>query len=158
MLYLLPFMFFNRFSVSKPRISEYFHALRASTDLKIGAAGYCWGGKFSTLLSHGERAIGGRPLIDAAFTAHPSMLDIPADIVEVNLPYSVAIGTNDMMIGPEALQKFKNSLRGKKDVELIVYEVAKHGFAVRGNPLNENEKKQGMQAEEQALRWFSKYL
>ena len=32
------------------------------------------------------------------------------------------------------------------------------GFAVRGNPDDETEKRQGMEAEEQAIKWFQKHL
>ena len=42
---LAPFGFNNRFSVCWPRIEPWFRSLRESTDLRIGAVGYCWGGR-----------------------------------------------------------------------------------------------------------------
>lgn len=157
--YFFPFLFYNRWSVTKPRIYDFFRALRASTSLSVGAAGFCWGGKWVTLMAHGQdRTEDGRPLIDAAYTAHPSMLKLPDDAEPVQLPYSVAIGTLDHAIGPAQLSVFKKALEGKKDVEVIEYEGARHGFAVRGNPEIEAEKKNGIAAEDQAVRWLCKYL
>lgn len=100
----------------------------------------------------------GKPLFDAGFTAHPSMLTLPADAEGVRLPYSVAHGTKDMNIGVEEAKKFKNGLANKMDIEFVEYEGAKHGFAVRGNPDDEVEKRQGTEAEDQAIAWFEKYL
>lgn len=156
----LPFLFFNRYSITKPRIYDFHRALRKDNpDTPIGVAGFCWGGKFVTLMAHGtDKTDGGRDLIDAGFTAHPSFLDIPADLDAVTLPYSAALGTSDMNLHGETIEKFKKALQGKMDVEVVEYEGAKHGFAVRGDPNDEKEKKQGMEAEEQAVRFFTKYL
>jgi hypothetical protein len=42
------------------------------------------------------------PLIDAAFAAHPSMVDVPRDIQAVRVPLSVCIEDTDMaMTTPE---------------------------------------------------------
>lgn len=38
------------------------------------------------------------PLIECAFTAHPSMLNVPKDIDAVKLPLSVAVGETDMAL------------------------------------------------------------
>ena len=38
-------MYYNRFSVCWPRIESFFKGLRESTDLPVGAIGYCWGGR-----------------------------------------------------------------------------------------------------------------
>lgn len=156
-------MFFNRMSVCKPRVYDFFRALRTSTALPIGAAGFCWGGKYVTLLSAGNasddaKSSDGKALLEAGFVAHPSFLVIPGDIDPISVPYSVAHPTADMNIGPEQAKTFQKALEGKKDVEFVEYEGAKHGFAVRGNPDDEKEKRQGVEAEDQAVRWFQKYL
>lgn len=160
---MLPWVFFTRQAVTKPRVYDFFRALRAETTLSIGAAGFCWGGFNVTTMAYGPehsdaKTSDGKALIDAAFTAHPSLLTIPTHIEPIRLPYSVAHGTKDMNIGEADAAKFKQALQGKKDVEFVEYEGAKHGFAVRGNPDDEVEKRQGMEAEAQALRWFEKHL
>ena len=48
--------------------------------------------------------------------------------------------------------------KGEGRCELVVYEGAKHGFAVRGNPEVERELRQGVEAEDQAVKWFTKWL
>ena len=50
---LAPFGYRNRLSVCWPRVEPFFKSLRESTDLPIGAIGYCWGGrcKFAAFLN-----------------------------------------------------------------------------------------------------------
>ena len=42
--------------------------------------------------------------------------------------------------------------------ELNVVEGARHGFAVRGNPGDEDEKRRGQMAEDQAVDFFNRWL
>lgn len=81
-LRLLPmfalFLYRNTASKTMPTVTQFFASLRCTPEtkyLRIGAAGYCWGGKHTVLLTHGPN-----PLIDAGFTAHPSNLSVPGDI------------------------------------------------------------------------------
>lgn len=73
----------------------------------------------------------------------------------------MAIGDKDVVTGPKIVEEIRNRLgqnRGRVESEVVVYPGAKHGFAVRGDPGDEREKEQGLQAEEQAVRWFGKWL
>ena len=47
--------------------------------------------------------------------------------------------------------------RGKM-FEMIVVEGARHGFAIRGNPGDEDEKRRGQMAEDQAVDFFGRWL
>ena len=47
--------------------------------------------------------------------------------------------------------------RGKM-FEMIVVEGARHGFAIRGNPGDEDEKRRGQMAEDQAVDFFRRWL
>ena len=47
--------------------------------------------------------------------------------------------------------------RGKM-FEIIVVEGARHGFAIRGNPGDEDEKRRGQMAEDQAVDFFGRWL
>lgn len=161
-----PFVFFNRLSVSKPRVYKFFHDLRSAeaSNLPIGVAGFCWGGKLVTLLcADSEKAANGRSLVDAGFTAHPSMLDVPADIEAVTLPLSVCIGDVDFglpIAGVKQIQDIFERKNGEGEglrYEIVVLEGARHGFAVRGNPKVKKEMEQGMVAEDQAVDWFRKW-
>lgn len=68
-----------------PRILDYTRAVKASlpADGTLGVAGYCWGGLQSTKLSKEPVTEGGEHgLIDAHYTAHPSSLKLPDDIIQ----------------------------------------------------------------------------
>jgi len=138
-------MFFNRQSVAGPRIYNFFKAFRANegSSLPVGVAGFCWGGLWTAkLCADTEKTADGRSLIDAGFTAHPSMLSVPADIERVKLPLSIANGTKDFQLTPPLMEQTKEIFSKKDNCELVVFDGAKHGFAVRSNPNDEREKKQ----------------
>jgi dienelactone hydrolase len=173
MLRFVPFMIFNRRSVAEPRIFSFFKSLRSdpvTASMSIGAAGYCWGGKYAVLLSHDtpdSRVVranepGGTPkrLTDVAFTAHPSWLKVPDDIHAVSLPLKIAVGDVDHAFPIQKVQEAKAILEKKKDGqhELVIFPGALHGFAVRSNPKNEDQVKMGQEAADQAVSWFEKWL
>lgn len=175
-------MFFNRQSVTGPRIFNFFKDLRANEAslLPVGVAGFCWGGLWTTkLCADIEKTPDGRSLIDAGFTAHPSMLTVPADIEMVKLPLSIANGTKDFQLTPPLMEQVKEIFARKDNCELVVFDGAKHGFAIRSNPNDEREKKQELgklgsisdtsgtarciidsltDAEDQAISWFNKWF
>jgi dienelactone hydrolase len=169
----VPFVFFCRQSVSKPRVFDFFKALRTSSEtanMKIGAAGFCWGGKYTVLLAQdmpssrvhrqGTEAGQLQRLIDCGFTAHPSLLDVPEDIDGVTVPLSIAVGDVDMAMKADLVYKAKEILEKKKagDHEVVVFPGAKHGFAIRGDPSDPKQKEFGDQAEVQAVSWFSRWF
>ena len=146
--------------VCMPPMQSYLQSLRKETTLPIGAAGYCWGGKFAVNLANGNLIPGGKPLVDVVYTAHPSNLDIPKEIDAITLPFSMAIGSADFVLKMDGVNKIKDILVKRKDLdnEVKVYDDAKHGFAIRGDPGDEKEAKQGLEAEDQAVAWFSKHF
>ncbi|KAI3572770.1 hypothetical protein IWW34DRAFT_856328 [Fusarium oxysporum f. sp. albedinis] len=126
-----------------PGVRQFIDDLRCSeaSSLKVGVVGFCWGAYGTTHLAHGGLARNGKTLIDAAFTAHPSEIKVPEHIEK------------DVQKAAEILEK-------KKDVdsEVVIIPNAKHGFAVRGDPDNKEEKDMADQAEDQLVKWFAKYL
>ncbi|TAQ84186.1 hypothetical protein B7494_g7483 [Chlorociboria aeruginascens] len=173
---LVPWLIRTREAVSKPKIFDYFTALRTSappfpsSDLKIGAAGFCWGGKYTVLLAanppssrvvrHGSATNAIEPLIDCGFTAHPSGLNMPKDIEAVILPLSVSVGNEDMAMKGEMILKMKEILEVKKkgDHEVIIFPGAKHGFAVRLDPKDKYQAECAAKAEVQAIEWFTRWF
>ena len=122
-----------------------------------------WGGKHTFHLAH-EKAesstADGKPLVDGAFTAHPSNLEIPGEIEQVRRPIAVAIGDKDFGLSMDGVNKIKNIFEGIADVEteVKVYPGAGHGFAVRADHSMEGgtQIKQATEAEEQAVAWFKR--
>jgi dienelactone hydrolase len=136
--YSIPFIIRCRTSVVLPRVLSYFNFLRTTEPLKkIGAAGFCFGGRYAILLSHFNdskfKTPDGRPLVDACFTAHPSLLSIPKDIEQVQLPLSIAVGSKDMFMPMNETKKVKAILEKKKngEGEVVVYDGAIHSECCR---------------------------
>ncbi len=88
------------------------------------------------------------------------MLALPGDVEAVRKPLGIAIGTQDFQLPMAGVEQVKAIFERKEQgkFELRVYEGAKHGFAVRGNPAVEKELKQGIEAEDQAVSWFKRWL
>ncbi|KAK3946010.1 Alpha/Beta hydrolase protein [Diplogelasinospora grovesii] len=158
---MLPFVWGSREGVVKPRIHNFFRALRNSNpEGKVGVAGFCWGGRYAVLLCGnqiGNSNDGEESLVDCGFTAHPSMLSIPRDITAVNIPLGVANGDDDAFMGREKMNMLKKVLledKSDQGHEVVVYDGAKHGFAVRGDPRDPKQTEHGLKAEDQAVAWF----
>lgn len=152
MVLAIPWKIRTRYSVTEPRVFSFVKALRTSpppfetNNLKIGAAGFCWGGRHTMLLAADtpssrvykhESQINPtalEPLIDCAFTAHPSSIEVPKDIEAITIPTSVAVGENDMAMGAPLIQQMKDILENKKvgEHEVVIIPGAKHGFSVGG--------------------------
>ena len=155
----VPFLMYNGESVIKPKVFAFHEALHADPEtksLKIGSAGFCWGGKYTILLSQEPN------LIDVGFTAHPSKMKFPEDWDKVQKPLSVAIGDVDKGIKIDMVNDIKMLLEGeskpKGQNEVVIYPGAKHGFAVRANPKDEGQTKSGVEAMKQAVAWFGKWM
>jgi dienelactone hydrolase len=179
MIIAIPFFIKNRLAVTKPRVFTFFQALRSSpppfptNSLKIGVAGFCFGGKYAVLLAQDtpssrapaynpstQSADGPlTPLIDCAFTAHPSMLNIPADIDAVTRPLSVAVGNEDMALKSASIVKMRDILEKKgDDHQCVILAGARHGFSVRMDPKDEVQMGHAATAEKQAIDWFTKWF
>jgi dienelactone hydrolase len=157
---MVPFAIFNRFGRTYPTVRGFFSALRRNeaSSLPLGAVGFCWGGKHVALLAGDPE---GQKLIDAAFTGHPSMLDVPADIKKVRVPVSIAVGDKDNWLSVKQAEQVKEIVEALPDEsrgEVVIYPGCGHGFCVRADHLNEDVAKQASEAEDQCIRWFEKHF
>ncbi|KAK0631478.1 Alpha/Beta hydrolase protein [Immersiella caudata] len=174
------FLVRNRESVVTPRVQAFMKAVRSSEDPehpgegkvpRVGIAGFCWGGGYTVRLTHDREenkvvcADGvERHVVDCAFTAHPTWVDIPADVEAVMRPLSVANGEDDKWMGTEKWEKLKGILARKNEEageevhESVEYKGAKHGFAVRGDRGDPLQRERGERSEDQAVEWFRRYF
>jgi dienelactone hydrolase len=174
----IPYVIRTRRSICKPRIFSFFQALRTSAppfptnNLKIGTAGFCWGGQYVVMLAHdtpssrvtrhssqlSSSTI--EPLIDCGFTAHPSMLSVPNDIEKIKVPISVAVGDTDMAMKAPLIQQMNEILtvKMKGDHEVNIMPGAKHGFAIRHEPDDKKQTEFAEEAETQAVGWFTRWF
>lgn len=158
---VIPWIIPNRFSKTFSTVKGFFEALRRNegAHLPIGVTGYCWGGNHVVQLASGYKA-DGKPLIDAAFTAHPSMLKFYDDIDKIRVPTSFAIPTSDPLMSleqAEGTRKIVEALPDGQKGEVQIYEGYTHGFACRIDPKN-GDPEGPERAENQALAWFEKHF
>ncbi|KAL9611709.1 MAG: hypothetical protein Q9167_003671 [Letrouitia subvulpina] len=163
MFEFIPFMYRNRFSLSWPRVTTFLKVLREDkgATLPVGIAGFCWGGQHTVKLCHDRadaKTAKGQPLADAFFTAHPSSLTVPQDIVDVKRNLSIAIGDDDAVMPIKQVRVAQKILADKRgvDSEVVIYPGAKHGFSIRASRSKPDSKetKQAEEAENQAIAWF----
>ncbi|MCJ1468169.1 hypothetical protein MMC07_006797 [Pseudocyphellaria aurata] len=159
-----PWMLKHREAVTMPLVDGFVNTVRMIPGTnKIGAIGFCWGGRYAILQAHGRSmdgegtSIGG---VDAAYACHPSMIAIPGDFEPVTKPLSIALGSKDSLTDPSSAGKIKEVLEAKKNVphEIQIYEDQIHGFALRSDWSSEKDKKAMDDAGKQGIAWFEKYL
>ncbi|KAI5779709.1 Alpha/Beta hydrolase protein [Geopyxis carbonaria] len=156
----------HREAVSWPIVNSFFEALyKENPARQVFVMGYCWGGRYACLLTHSNRwmtsdgAFKQGGFVQAAYVAHPSLLEIPTEIEAISRPTSFALGERDDSLPMKDVDRIREALtkNSNRDSEVIVYEGAKHGFAIRGNVEVESEKKNWDAAVNQAVDWFRKY-
>ncbi|KAH0496782.1 hypothetical protein TgHK011_004128 [Trichoderma gracile] len=159
---MVPFIAYNWPSRAWPRVKGFFEQLRKEegSSLPVGAAGFCWGGKQVILLAHGD-TIDGRPLIDAGFAGHPSLLSLPSDIEKLKLPVSFAMGEHDDYLSMEKAESIRKIVEAKEESargEVVVYPEAGHGFCVRADHKFPQSTRQADEAAEQCVKWFTAHF
>ncbi|CAJ2505782.1 Uu.00g131760.m01.CDS01 [Anthostomella pinea] len=151
----------NRFAKSFPIVQKFMENLRRNegAHIPVGIAGFCWGGKH-TLVIAGDFKADGKPLVDAAFTAHPSFLSLYDDIKKIRAPTSFGIGDLDSQVSPEQAEKIRDIIEAKPEAqkgEMRMYHGYGHGFACRVDAKNDDPRG-AAEAEDQALAWFEKHF
>jgi dienelactone hydrolase len=157
----IPWIMRNNISRSFPVVKGFFSQLRKDEDatLPVGAAGFCWGGKHALLLAQGAQ-VNGRSLVDAAFTGHPSWLEIPGDIEKLTKPVAFAIGDKDAQVSVEQAAKVKEiveALPEEAKGEVRIYDNCGHGFCIRADVGFKDSEiaRQAIEAEDQCIFWFN---
>jgi len=150
---------------------DFLTALRRETprNRKIGMSGFCWGGKYAlrAALETNMVEVEGEnlPLVDAVVALHPSNLSFPDDVEKVIVPVTIGWGLEDIGVKIEQKDKVEQIHQraqeaGRKYPEVVhkVYKPGRHGFAVRGNPDDPQERACLEDSVKQALDWFSRWL
>lgn len=158
-----PWLLRHREAVSRPLIENFIDKVRYIPGTnKVGAIGFCWGGRYAILAAQGPFSGQEGKGIDAAFAAHPSLVAIPADFDPVKVPLALALGSKDSLLGEKEVGQIKELMEKKKgeglESETRIYDDQVHGFALRGDWSSEKDKEAMDQAEKQGIEWFKKYL
>ncbi|TKA65623.1 hypothetical protein B0A49_08358 [Cryomyces minteri] len=156
-----PWLAKHREAVAKPLMDGFINAVRHIPGTnKVGAIGFCWGGRYAILAAQGGNYEPGKG-IDAAYACHPSLVAIPADFDPVTKPLSLALGDKDSLLGEKEVGQIQELMKHKaKEVpsEVRIYEDQVHGFALRGDWTSDKDKKAMDDAEKQGIDWFKKWL
>lgn len=138
-------------------------------DQKVGMVGFCWGGKYALRAARESNMIDvegeKKPLVDAVVALHPSNLVIPEDVDRPVVPISVGWGVEDQGVSfaqkaqvEEVHEKLRKSGVKVPETQHQVYRPGRHGFAVRGNPDDPQERKALEDSEKQVLDWMKRWL
>ena len=151
---------------------DFLEGLRRATpsSQKIGMVGICWGGKYAFQaglernmieMDDGKKV----PLVDAAVGLHPSNVVLPNDVESLVVPVSFGWGLEDIGVKfeqkgmvEEIHAKTKKEGRVVPEMEHKVYKPGRHGFAVRGNPDDPQERACLEDSVTQVLNWFARWL
>jgi dienelactone hydrolase len=110
-----PWLAKHREGVSEPLISSFVNTIRQIPGTnKVGAIGFCWGGRYAILQAHSPRPEGNVGGVDAAYACHPSLLSIPGDFEALGKPLSIAAGTKDSLLDQKSNEQIKAFLQDKK--------------------------------------------
>jgi dienelactone hydrolase len=160
---LMPWLAKRPDAVVQPMIDGFVNSVRQiSGTQKVGAIGFCWGGRYAILQAYGKDqtpgdAAGGG--VDAAYACHPSLMTIPAEFDPVSVPLSLALGDHDSLLDEKSVDQIREVLQKKSTPsEVQVYEDQVHGFTLRSDWSSEKDKKAMDEAEKQGVEWFHKYL
>ena len=86
---------------------------------KVGAIGFCWGGRYAILEAHGQKKdgngsdVGG---VDAAVAYHPALVTVPGDFDPVSVPLSLAVGTKDSLLDQKTVGQIQDLMAKKTDL------------------------------------------
>lgn len=135
-----------------PIIAKTIDHLRTLGIKKIGLTGYCFGGRYAFRFVAPNK--GG----DAAFTAHPSLLE-NGEINAIKAPAAIAAAETDSMMSPARRAEIEALLQKTGQAyQVSLYSGTNHGFGVRANVSVPAQKFGKEEAFLQAVRWFDNFL
>ncbi|KZT43068.1 alpha/beta-hydrolase [Sistotremastrum suecicum HHB10207 ss-3] len=141
-----------------PAIDAVYNALKEKGITRFGATGYCFGARYVFNYAFENK-------IQVSVTAHPSLLQVPADIEKYlavsKAPLLINSCTTDTQFPHEAQAKTDEILGDGKFAPGYKREYWKgctHGFAVRGDPSDPVVKAGKEGAFEASVRWFKQHL
>ncbi|KAF2108652.1 dienelactone hydrolase [Lophiotrema nucula] len=118
---------------------------------KIGAVGYCFGGKY--VCRHLKKG-----KIEAGYTAHPSFVDAE-ELEGIEGPLSISAAETDQIF-PAPKRHESEAILNKLDVpwQINLFSDVVHGFAVRSDISKPREKFAKEAAFLQAVHWFDEHV
>ncbi|KAJ2996908.1 hypothetical protein NUW58_g819 [Xylaria curta] len=117
---------------------------------KLGAVGYCFGAKY--VARHFKTGI------NVGYMAHPSFVD-EDELQGFKAPLSISAAETDSIFPSEKRHRSEVILKeGGQPYQINLYSGVVHGFAVRGDVTDKQQKFAKEQAFYQAVQWFDNFL
>ncbi|BGP20500.1 hypothetical protein JCM10213_007657 [Rhodosporidiobolus nylandii] len=138
---------------TRPVIDQTVEALKAQGVKEFAAIGYCFGGRYVVDLVFSET-------IKVGIVAHPSLLEVPKDIEELNKKPAYFLWLNalqDYMHTAEKQQQTREILKENPRHKHLDFEGG-HGFAIRGDPNDEVERKEADRAFDESTKFIKEHL
>lgn len=135
-----------------PIVKKSIEALRTKYGVKkIGAVGYCFGGKYVVrFLKPGQ--------VDVGYSAHPSFVE-EDELKAIEGPFAISAAETDSIFPTEKRHRSEEILKDTgKPYQINLYSGVEHGFAVRGDPDNRVGNYAKESAFLQAVQWFEEHL
>ncbi|KAL9658637.1 hypothetical protein ABK040_006173 [Willaertia magna] len=143
-----------------PIIENYTKQLKLEENItKLVVIGYCWGGWGSILLGSSKVTLPN--LVDGVVLVHPSMLEIPTDIENLEKPNLFICAEIDHAFPEEARNLSKTILEKKMNNFVTIFKLfmgVRHGFAVRFNSEDKVAANAAEEAKNVAVEFFKKIL
>ncbi|KAF8517944.1 Alpha/Beta hydrolase protein [Hysterangium stoloniferum] len=143
---------------TRPVLNDVIAALKEKGITKFGAVGYCFGGRYVFDLSFDN-------IISAGATAHPSLLQVPADLEKLvatsKAPLLICSAEVDQQYPLESQIKGDELLGDGKyppGYKRAHFPGTVHGFAVRGDMSDPKVKAGKEGAFKETVQWFIKHV
>ncbi|POY74916.1 hypothetical protein BMF94_1892 [Rhodotorula taiwanensis] len=140
--------------VTRPAIDKVVQHLKGQGVQKFAAIGYCFGGRYVTDLVVDSTA-------SVGVVAHPSLLDVPKDIHDLNNSSGHFLWLNagdDYMFNKEKQDEAREIIKGNDKQKMVDYEGVGHGFAIRGDPKDDKVRKAADDAFVQSVNFIKANL
>jgi len=158
-----PWSLKHRDAVVRPLINGFVDYIKTNPQTvgtpkgKIGAVGFCWGGRHAVLLANGSAD----HWVDAVVALHPSGISVPSELEPVTKPTAILAGEIDTMFDAKAATQVKELFQEKAPsvpTHVEIFPEMVHGWSNRGDMTNQKTKEGKEKAHEVSLHWFEKYL
>ncbi|KAF8876791.1 dienelactone hydrolase endo-1,3,1,4-beta-D-glucanase [Gymnopilus junonius] len=135
---------------TRPTLDKVINALKEQGVTIFGATGYCFGGRYVFDLAFEN-------IIKAGVVAHPSLLQVPADLEKYFSTSKVPLLINSCPSQAKADEIFGDG-KFAPGYKRNFYEGCTHGFAVRGDMSDPKVKAGKEGAFKETVEWFIKNL
>ncbi|CAD6587929.1 MAG: hypothetical protein TREMPRED_004893 [Tremellales sp. Tagirdzhanova-0007] len=148
-------------SVTLPILEKFVQGVRGETNTgKIGAIGFCWGGRYAMLLAQEKSPAQVDAIIQLDNFGWAASLE-EADVKEIkSVPCAIFLGTQDDMVTVDKLAETEKIMRPNLGDKLHTktYQDGVHGFTIRGDATDGHEKAIKEEANNDAMKFLAKWL